>query len=211
MTARPQPAWLYHFTRVEHLASIVREGLMSDSRAQTSGFLQLEVGNQGIKSRRRARAVPLGQGGVVADYVPFYFNPRSPMLSAIHHGRVPTYQQGCDRLVFIVTSAEKLSTAGHRPIFTDRNAVLSITAFREEIQDLDDFVDWEVIRAQYWNDFPEGRELRQAECLVHSAVPWSAVQGLVAKSQAVADEAQAVLDTIGETRFWCTVRPDLYF
>ena len=36
-----------------------------------------EVGHRGVKERRRTRAVDVGSGGVTADYVPFYYAPRS--------------------------------------------------------------------------------------------------------------------------------------
>lgn len=32
--SRPIPTQVYHFTRVEHLASIVRNGLLSDTEVQ---------------------------------------------------------------------------------------------------------------------------------------------------------------------------------
>ena len=75
---------VFHFTHIDNLSTIVREGLHCDSTVKGSGLLQQEVSNQDIKSMRRAREVPIPPGGVVADYVPFYFAPRSPMMYAIH-------------------------------------------------------------------------------------------------------------------------------
>lgn len=64
-------------------------------------------------------------GGVVADYVPFYFAPRSPMLYAIHMGNVAEYNDGIDPLVYIVTSVERLLALGLAVVTTDRNAALA--------------------------------------------------------------------------------------
>lgn len=61
-----------HFTHVDHLATIVRDGLLADVRVRATGALTVEVGNQDIKQRRRARVVPVAPRGVVANYVPFY-------------------------------------------------------------------------------------------------------------------------------------------
>lgn len=56
---RPVPTMITHFTHVGHLATIVREGLVSDTLAQTSGLLSVEVGNHDIKASRRRRVVPV--------------------------------------------------------------------------------------------------------------------------------------------------------
>src|SRR5450631_276070 len=105
--SRPVPTTVLHFTHVNHLASIVEHGLAADSVAQAASLLEVEVGNVGIKQARHDRAVPIAPFGVVADYVPFYFAPQSPMMSAIKHGNVPTYAGGCDDLVYLVTTAER--------------------------------------------------------------------------------------------------------
>lgn len=196
-------------TRVEHLASIAQSGLMNDNCAQ-SGTLVHEIGNTDIKARRRARRVNVGPGGVVADYAPFYFNPRSPMQSSIHKGNVPTYQDGNDRLVFLVTTTQRLRELGLPVVVSDRNAVLDFAQFTDD-DDLEDFVDWEVIRARYWNDYLEGRELRQAECLIHDRVPWEAFLDIAAKSQAVANEATHALRSAGHFGPHVAVRPGWYF
>ena len=113
---------LLHFTHVDHLATIIERGLVAD--ADVGPLLLNEVGNRDIKNQRRRARVPLPPGGVVSDYVPFYFAPRSPMMSAIAQGQVPEYGTDTSSLVYIVTTVEHLQTLGIRMLFTRRNAAL---------------------------------------------------------------------------------------
>lgn len=196
-------------TRVEHLESIARSGLLDDNQAQ-SGSMTVEIGNQEIKDRRRLRVVDVAPGGVVADYAPFYFNPRSPMQSSIHNGNVPTYTDGTDRLIFLVSSTQRLRELGLTVLVSDRNAALSIAEFTAT-DDIDDFVVWEVIQTRYWNDYLAGRELRQAECLVHTRVPWEAFLDIGVKSPELAAEATAALRSAGVSGPAPTVRRNWYF
>ena len=72
---------IYHITPVEHLPIIIGEGgLRCDVVAQK--VATVNIAHKSIKARRLKKAVRVGPGGVVADYVPFYFAPRSPMLYA---------------------------------------------------------------------------------------------------------------------------------
>lgn len=206
------PHWVYHFTRVEHLSTIVERGLLCDARA--AEVLQVEVGNRGIKAQRARRVVPVAPGGVVADYVPFYYAPRSPMMFAIHCGNVPTYSEGCDRLVYLVRTLERLHAAQLTVVGTDRNAVLEIADFSRELAEMVGLVDWPLMKARYWSNTeedPDRRERRQAECLVHRLVPWSLIDTVVAKSEPVAAEVRAVLARIGSDQPRISVRPGLYF
>jgi hypothetical protein len=201
---RPTPTTVVHFTRVEHLPTIVTSGLLADSSAQSQGVLNIEVGNTGIKARRAERRVPVAPGGFVADYVPFYFAPRSPMMYSIHMGNVPTYSDGCDRLVYLVSTVERLQELGVTILLTDRNAVFTyadIVRFDGRWPP-DDFIDWPLMKATYWNDTlddPRRMERRMAECLVHSVVPWEAFDRVVAKSNAVASEARTALSAAGSS------------
>src|ERR1700712_3277083 len=92
---------IYHITHVDNLPTIVREaGLVCDAEAERRGLCQQSIAYDSIKQRRRRRAVvtlhgdAVAAGGVLPDYVPFYFCNRSPMLGAIHQGTVPGYQGG---------------------------------------------------------------------------------------------------------------------
>ena len=210
---RPLPTTVVHFTHVSHLVSIVQNGLVADSRAHRDGLLSVEVGNIGIKERRQRRAVPIAPGGVVADYVPFYFAPRSPMMFVIHKGGVPTYSGGCDELVYLVSTVEAVAAVCPHVLFTDRNAVLELAAFDSDLNALGDLVDWPLMRASMWAntaDDPDRKEHRMAECLVHAEVPWSAFSGITARSAACARTAQAALDSLGSTTP-VSVRSNWYF
>jgi hypothetical protein len=192
---RPVPTPLYHFTSIHHLDSIIERGLLCDNGA-AAGLLAVEVGNRGIKERRRRRAVPVGPRGVVADYVPFYFAPRSPMLYSIAMGNVPEYSGGMDPLVYLVTTADRLVELGLPMLFTDRNAVLETAYFTRDLADLDAVIDWSLMRARMWNntsDEPDRRERRMAECLVHRQVPWRAITYVAARTPARAAEARATV------------------
>lgn len=203
---------IYHFTRVEHLPTIVEHGLMSD--ALVASHLRIEVGNRGIKAQRARRPVPIGPGGHVGDYVPFYYAPRSPMMFAIDRGNVPSYTDGCERLIYLVASLERLWDAGIAPLGTDRNAVLDIATFAQEPASILDAVDWQLMGQKYWNNTPEDpdrRERRQAECLVHGRVLWDLIDVVYVSSELVADEVRFVLAKIGDTATRVSVRPSMYF
>ncbi|WP_289033325.1 DUF4433 domain-containing protein [uncultured Arsenicicoccus sp.] len=211
---RPVPTLLYHFTHVSHLARIVRYGLVCDTQVQAGGRLRVEVGNQEIKDLRRRCQVPCGPGGVVADYVPFYFAPRSPMLYAIKCGNVPTYQGGQSGLVYLCSTIERLDELGCLWVATDRNAALAIARATSLPEDLDDLVDWPLMDEKYWNnidEYPDRRERRMAELLVHGCLPWAGIQFIGTRDQRDLDAVEATLGSLDGYQPRRDVRPHWYF
>lgn len=211
--ARPVPTPVMHLTHTDNLPGIITSGLLSDSLALSSGSTQVDIGEQPIKAGRRTRVVPLPPGGVVADYAPFYFAARSPMLFSINCGNVATYQDGCDRLVYLVTTLERLSEAGLTWVVSDRNARIAFAEFRGQEDPSHAHVDWELMASKWWMntpEFPDRKERRMAECLVHERVPWRALDHLVVNTEAVAHEVRDVLAAAGHGT-GVSVRPDWYF
>ena len=208
---RPIPTRVYHFTRLEHLPTIMEHGLVCDTQAQLTQLLAVEIGNLDIKARRALTCVPVSPGGTVADYAPFYFAPRSPMMYAIHMGNVPTYTEGTGKLVYLVTTLERLQQLSREVILTDRNAVLRVAQFERLADGFpdDDFIDWQLMDAKYWGEYPDGRERRMAECLVHQSVPWEAFVDVAVKSRPVAERVRAMLPSRSVPSV--SVRPEYYF
>lgn len=178
--SRPRWTRLYHFTHIDHLDSVVRDGLVSDSQAQRSALIQHEAGDHAIKERRRRAQVPVGAGGTVCDYVPFYFAPKSPMLFRISKGGVSTFGKDQSELIYLASTVERLNDLGLPIVVTDRNAATRVAAFSDDVATwrADGFVDWDLMDSVWWNDtadYPDRMERRMAECLVHDRVPWEAI------------------------------------
>jgi ssDNA thymidine ADP-ribosyltransferase, DarT len=96
------------------------------------------------------------------------------MMAAIHHGKVPEYTGGTESLVYLVTTVEQVVELGLPVVFTDRNAVLGHAHHTTNPAELDNIIDWDLMRARIWRDTdaePDRRERRMAECLVHRRVP----------------------------------------
>jgi hypothetical protein len=214
--ARNRP--LFHFTHERNLPSIIERGsLLSDTMAQTVECIATEVGNRDVKERRRTMEVTTGPQGCPADYVPWYFAPRSPMLFAISKGNVPEYQEGQDPLVYLVTDIESVLAAGRRWVFSDGNCANAITAYSDDLVEMaegpDSLVDWALMKERYWSDtLEDGDRMRRrmAEFLVHDSLPWSALRGIVVRTEEVSLRVQATLDSVGD-RTPVRVKLDWYY
>ncbi|MGL5851228.1 MAG: type II toxin-antitoxin system toxin DNA ADP-ribosyl transferase DarT [Phycicoccus sp.] len=213
--SRPIPTWLFHITRIERLASVVEQGLLADSVCVARGISGVALGNADIKSRRAVRAVPCGSEGVVGDYVPFYFAPRSPMLNTISRGNISVEAADQEQIIYLMTTTQHIAAQGMSYVTTDRNAVYATAAFREDDAALDEpgHVDWDLMQAKMWNndaEHPDRRERRMAECLVHHRVAWEALLGVAARSPAGKATVDGTLTTLGRS-LRTYVRPTWYF
>jgi hypothetical protein len=176
------PTPIYHITNINNLARIVQTGgLWCDAARVRQGFDCVGIAHESLKERRARTPVPnragqtIAAGGVLADYVPFYFANRSPMLYSIHRGNVVGYAGGQANVIYLVSSVEQ-AVAGNRPwCFTDGHAVEAMTEFFASTERLDR-IDWEVIEARYWSSTEadlDRKRRKQAEFLIHGSVPWN--------------------------------------
>ena len=192
MTA-PDPILVYHFTHIRNLASILEKGLQSDAACRREDLTQIEIGSNAIRERRLTYPVgDIGPGRCVGDYVPWYFGPRSPMMYALSHNNYE-YKDGFDEVVYLVSSVPKIIALGWDWIASDRNAALHLAEFVDDERSLADHISWNVIRARYWTDHPDGADLRAAEFLVHESVPWQAIEAIVTKTEQARSKVEALV------------------
>ena len=208
--------WILHFTHIDNVPAIISGGrLVCDKAAQP--YLQTEVGDSAIKEARRRRVLTAGPGGTVADYVPFYFAPRSPMMFRIacdHRDGVPgRYPDGDRPLVYFAATAGAVVDAGLAWVATDGNAANAATEFSTDVTRLDAMIDWAVMVASQWNNTttdPDRQRRRMAEFLVHREVPLTVVHQIAAYSDWYADRVrQAVAGHALANRV--VVRPGWYY
>lgn len=85
------------------------------------------IAHQHIKDRRARKAVTVAAGGTLADYVPFYFAPRSPMLFTITKGNVEGYTGGQGQVVHLASTVEAACGLGSPWCFTDGHADMALS------------------------------------------------------------------------------------
>jgi hypothetical protein len=187
---------IMHFTHVDNLPGVLAAGcLLADSLVDRSSALRVEAADLDIKADRKRMRVPLAPHGCVADYVPFYFAPRSPMLYKLHKGGVPNYKGGQDPLVYLVSSAEAV-VAGASFVFSDGNCASAVTQFASDLAQIESVVDWEVMNATMWAntaDDPDRKRRRMAEFLVHQRVPLGRLSGIVVRRDTMKAQVNKLL------------------
>lgn len=152
---------IYHITHVENLPPIIQQGgLFCPVSLNELNLSHLNIAYQSIQARRALKKVPILPFGVLHDYVPFYFAPRSPMLYTINRGNVEGHKGGQTPIIHLVTSAEVVADEKLPFVFTDGHAIIAISNFYNDLGNLNE-IDWGLMKAKYWNDTDEdGDRLR---------------------------------------------------
>lgn len=170
---------IYHITHINNLATILKDGrLWSDANRIKLGYTPVSIAYEHIKKRRFSTPIKIGAQGVLADYVPFYFCNRSPMLNAISKGGV-TGQDTQPSIIYLVSSVEKVANEDRLSwCFTDGHGVDQLTDYYSDPTELVN-VDWNVISAWDYRDTLADNDRtrrKQAEFLVHKSFPIELVE-----------------------------------
>ena len=203
MSVPPARPKIYHITHVDDLAGIIADGrLLSDAAMIQRGGPPQAIGMSAIKQRRvEELEVPCHPGTMVGDYVPFYLCPRSVMLFVIHRANHPelTYRGGEDPIVHLEADLHAVVqwASEHEVVwaFSLANAGARYTEFRSELAQLDE-LDWNAIASLNFRD-PAVKEAKQAEFLIHESFPFSLVERIGVRNQAVFNRVQQVIAAAG--------------
>ncbi|MHB8843992.1 MAG: type II toxin-antitoxin system toxin DNA ADP-ribosyl transferase DarT [Nitrospirota bacterium] len=187
---------IYHITHIDNLQRIFESGgLHCDATMCSNGVECVGIAHNHIKERRARTIVPILPGGTLADYVPFYFAPRSPMLYSIHTGYVAGYEGGQESVLHLVSSAEAVNEQRLKFVFTNGHAVIAFSNFFNDLDDLDK-IDWAIMKATYWNDTDadnDRKRRRQAEFLVHEFFPWELIEKIGVINENMARKVKSAL------------------
>jgi hypothetical protein len=153
----PRDWIVWHFTHCANLATIAEAAhLYSSTRREPI----VNVARQGVKTRREQIEVrpddryPPGKS--VADHVPFYLAAKSPMLYAVTQGHLD-HGDGSDRLVFLGLPIGNVVDASLVWCASDANAATDFVQFTRTIEQLGNFVDFNLLCQKMWNATPEDK------------------------------------------------------
>lgn len=175
----PIPTPIFRFIHIDNLQICLRRGaLHAPNHVPQNGLIYRTIHNIEIQQVRRATTIPCGEGGVIHDYVSFYFGPRSPMLFQLHTGRIADYEESQERLIYLVSAAQIIQQSGSGFVFSDGHGIASYTNWFDDLSDLNE-LDWDTIYATIWNDTVDDMDRqrrKQAEFLVHRRCDWRLIE-----------------------------------
>lgn len=175
----PDKALIFRITHRDNVPWMLDNGL----HCRNSGTVDpnfVAIGNSELIAKRQNWDVPISPAGKLADYVPFYFTPYSPMLFNIKTGWGGIQQRRNDEIVIFVSCLHMLREQKVNFVFTDRHASLHAAQFSSDLGDLDR-IDWGILQKRDFkrdNDNLGKFERYQAEALVHQHVPINALLGI---------------------------------
>jgi hypothetical protein len=221
----PQPTRLFHITAIANLPAILAAGaLLSKNGGAAAGINYQNIAHAGAQGARAVRAVPDPPGGLVHDFVPFYFAPRSPMLYAIDGGRVHGCAWRQADIVHFEATVQTVVASGKSFVFYDRNATLAFSTPHTDLADLDTAVAWDLLTeapqldgfCRYWQSsssnvkYADRMERRQAEFLVKESVSLAFVTRLAVIDATCQAQVQQLLNQAGSA-LRVDVMPSWYF
>lgn len=207
----PEKALIWRIIHRDNLPWVLAHGLHCGNSALRAPNW-VSIGNSELIDKRARHAVPVPPGGLLNDYIPFYFTPFSVMMRNIRSGRGGVQLRSNDEIVILVSSLHHITKKGLPFLFTNMHAYYRWASYYDDLAHLDQ-VDWPLLQARDFrrdeND-PVKFERYQAEALIHKHCPVSGLIGIVCHSETGKMSAQSQIDANG-LNLPIYVRPDWYF
>lgn len=193
----PIPTPIYRFLHVDNLTVCLQRGAFhAPNHTPEDGLVYRTIHNVDIQEQRRVRRIPCGPGGVIHDYVSFYFGPRSPMLFQLHTGWVPGYTEGQEPLIYVVSTAQAVHERMVGFVFSDGHGIAIFTHWYDDLAHLER-VDWESVNASLWRDTVDDMDRqrrKQAEFLVHRQCDWPLIQEIAVLNAPMKTRVEEILN-----------------
>ncbi|EKU51524.1 hypothetical protein ACINWC323_1784 [Acinetobacter sp. WC-323] len=218
----PMPTRLFHMTAIDNLDSILNKGSLICKNSCTKDQIRYgNIAHSSVQNKRNSKNVPVPPHGSLHDYVPFYFAPRSPMLYVINQGNVDGCDYRQDSIIYLQTTVEKILETNNLYVFTDRNASLDYATFENDHTKLPQTVNWTYLTSppaidgycKFFHDtvdYPQRREMRQAEFLVYNTFPIDLISAIGVHNN---DALMFVKDSLRKyhLNIPVSIKPDWYF
>lgn len=196
----PAHARIFRITHRDNLPHILANGL----HCRTSEVVDpnfVEIGHPDIIHRRASRKVPVAPGGSLADYVPFYFTPCTPMLHNIVTGWRGLRQRQRSEIIVLASALGTLEALAIPHLIADRNATL-VNAVLAPGRALLDGLPWDIWQNRDFklDDKDPGKlERYQAELLVHRHLQVEGLSAIITYDGTTQVSVEQVVSAAGAT------------
>lgn len=169
---------IVHINNIEH---ILKYGMVTKI-SQTADKEYINIGDSDLISKRNDYTAKINPpGGLLGEYIPFYFGPLSPMLLKIRNGTGGVIKRPQSEIIYLICHLKDIIDNCKDWCFTNGHAKTAITEFFNDLEDLNQ-VDWDVVYRRYWNNTEEDFDCmrrKQAEFLVKNFVPNNCIKAII--------------------------------
>jgi len=163
-------------THIENIPHILQYGITHSSSANSNPKF-VPIGDGSLITTRNN--ILLNNGRLLGEYIPFYFGVRTPMLYVVQNGFNMVTPTPAENIVYCITSVQKIIDFHLDFVFTDGHAVDGFTSqfTTQDIDNLDNILDWTAIRSKYWRDDKDLdlKRRKEAEFLVSGDISIDAI------------------------------------
>jgi hypothetical protein len=181
--------FIYHFSHLDNLHTIIRNGIWCHKKLEQQGQAHKSIALDEIQKRRAKMQVTCGPGGVVHDYVPFYFCARSSMLLSVVNAK------NVDQLFIIYLVLPVSAVLRKDIVFTSAAAnTANPPKFFNDPSQLNS-LKWDAIDSKKWSMSDEVlKQARMAEVLIHQEVKISEVSHIIVWNDAVKKRVEEIFE-----------------
>ena len=167
-----------------NLASTLDEGILPLDEVRRRGLAHEDISEPSVQRRREERGLHAA--------VPLYFTPLTPM-AYVRRDRA-------EDLCHLVIDLGDLCLSSQAMAFTDGNGGSASSTVYRNPAELADHLPVEVIFADYWHHFDDGRRRRSAELLTLPRVPASAIREVAVFAASGAERVDQAASRAGSER-----------
>jgi ssDNA thymidine ADP-ribosyltransferase, DarT len=182
----PQKALIWRIVHRDNLNWLLDHGLHCFNSG-THAPNYVNIGNIELIDKRKLCPVRIPPMGYLADYIPFYFTPFSPMLLNIRSGYAGVQKRSNEEIIMLVSSLNHVRELGLPFVFTDAHAYARLSNYYKDLVDLKR-IDWGILQRRDFksdeND-PNKKERYQAEALIYKHVPVHGLLGIVCYTEKI--------------------------
>ncbi|MEA5427972.1 DUF4433 domain-containing protein [Arcicella lustrica] len=163
---------LFYVCHIDNISSILKLGILSHNVAHKEGLVKNDISDQSVNSLRNRFEKSLG--GNIHDFAPLFL-----------HLRNSTFFRWCksenkNNLILLKVNPHIL--LADNVAFSDGNAAVRTTRFYQNIDDFNK-LNWQVIKDDYWTNYPDGKRIKCSEVLVQDKIPLYYVNELLVYSE----------------------------
>lgn len=167
---------IFRMVHIENIPHILQYGL-THWKSSNRNPNYVPIGDNSLIGTRNKMVLP--NGDFIGEYLPFYFWGRMPMLYVIQKGYNEVQSVEAENIVYCISSIQNVIDASLEYLFTDGHATAVLTSFYDanDIQNIENIVDFQAVKSKYWNEYLDQKRRKSAEFLVKGDLPFDKIIG----------------------------------